>query len=76
MWTLNPAFEGNTPEEVIAEIIKTLGVPKIHELQSMKSFFDDIKMPQIKKKEWQYSETIEFIKQLIKYTPNYRGKAK
>ncbi|CAD8158606.1 unnamed protein product [Paramecium pentaurelia] len=75
MWTLNVAFDGNTQEEVIAEIIKILGVPKKHELQSMKSQFEDIKMPQIKKKEWEFSETIEFIKQFIKYTPNYRGKA-
>ncbi|CAD8145760.1 unnamed protein product [Paramecium octaurelia] len=75
MWTLNDAFEGNTPEEVIAEVIKILGVPKKHELQSMKSQFEDIKMPQIKKKEWESSETIEFIKQFIKYNPNYRGKA-
>ena len=73
-----PLFAGETGIDQLIEIIKLLGTPTKNQMKNMNSFFDGYKFPHVKVKTWEQSfdvcdaQTIDFLKQLINYSPQER----
>lgn len=73
-----PMFPGESGIDQLIEIIKLLGTPTKKQMQNMNNFFEGYKFPHVKVKTWEHyfdgcdSDTIEFLKRLITYSPQER----